>query len=772
MMNNGTTDQATQATWLQQFLRWTIPCDLGFALVQAVAAGLSSDPVTALTATITLGYGLVLMVAYHLTQRGRQRAAVMAICAGMLGAALLFTLLRPALALAIVVVPLLVVTIALPYVSRRGLRRLTWTCWLAAVLILVLGQFLSQTAEPPSGFVLVFRMSALATVIGLILLLLSQFNQRLTGMLLRTRAAEERYSLAAQGANDGLWDWDLRTDSVYYSPRWKAMLGYAEQAIGDSPHEWFERIHPDDLARVRAELAVHLQGLTPHFESEHRMRDALGHYQWMLVRGVAIRDGTGRAIRMAGSQTDITPRKHIEAQLRHAASHDALTGLPNRVLLMERLEQALARAKQTPDYRFALLFLDLDRFKIINDSLGHTLGDELLIAVVARLAAVCQPHLLARLGGDEFTILCDRLQDVADASALAERVQAALTAPLLLDDLEVCISVSIGIVVSHERYTRPEELLRDADLALYHAKAGGRARYALFDQEMHLRAMQRLHLETELRRAIERREFCVVYQPIVALATGQISGFEALVRWCHPQRGLLPPSEFLAVAEETGLLAPISWFVLAEACRQMRAWQVATANERMTINVNLCAAQCAQPDLVQRVQAVLEQSGLPPNTLQLEITEGVMMETSSLAPEALADLRALGVKLQIDDFGTGYSSLGALHRLPINALKIDRGFIANLAPRSDSRQLVEAITSLAHTLGMEVIAEGIETEQQLAVLQAIACDFGQGYLFAKPLLAEEAFALLPARRPLVGANKTPSGTSSTADARLTTPRAA
>lgn len=771
-MNDGTTDQATQAAWLQQFLRWTIPCDLGFALMQAVAAWLSSDPVTALTATITLGYGLVLMVAYRLTQQGRQRAAVTAICAGMLGAALLLTLLRPALAFAIVVVPLLVVTIALPYVSHRGLRRLTWTCWLAAVLILVLGQFLPQAAEPLSGFVLVFRMSALGTVIGLILLLLSQFNQRLTGMLQRTRAAEERYSLAAQGANDGLWDWDLLRNRVYYSPRWKAMLGYAEQAIGDSPQEWLERIHPDDQARVHAELAVHLQGLTPHFESEHRMRDGRGHYQWMLVRGVAIRDGAGRAIRMAGSQTDITPRKQIEAQLRHAALHDALTGLPNRVLLMERLEQALARAKQTPNGRFALLFLDLDRFKVINDSLGHTLGDELLIAVVARLTAVCQPHLLARLGGDEFTILYDRLQDVAEVGALAERIHAALSAPLLLDDLEVFISVSIGIVVSHERYTRPEELLRDADIALYHAKATGRARSALFDQQMHQHALRRLRLEADLRRAVERREFCVVYQPIVRLPTGQISGFEALVRWRHPQRGLLPPGEFLAVAEETGLLAEISWWVLAEACAQMRAWQCATGNERVALNVNLCAAQCAHPDLVQRVRAALEQSGLPPATLHLEITEGVMMETSNLAPEALADLRALGVKLQIDDFGTGYSSLGALQRLPIDALKIDRSFIANLAPRHGSRQLVEAITSLAHTLGMEVIAEGIETEQQLAVLQAIACDFGQGYLFAKPLLAEEACALLMARRPLAGTNRMPSGPSSTADAQITTPRAA
>ncbi|MFQ5857718.1 MAG: EAL domain-containing protein [Anaerolineae bacterium] len=558
------------------------------------------------------------------------------------------------------------------------------------------------------------------------------------------RESEERYALAARGANDGLWDWDLKTNEVYFSPRWKSMLGCEEDEIENSPDEWFNRLHPEDLEQVKVDISAHLEGVTSHFENEHRMLHKDGTYRWMLSRGLAVRDADGTAYRMAGSQTDITERKRAEEQLLHDAFHDGLTGLPNRALFMDRLGRAVERARRRADYLFAVLFLDLDRFKVVNDSLGHTVGDELLIAIAHRLRVCLRAaDTVARLGGDEFAILLEDINDVSDATHVADLIGEAVMLPFNADGHEVFASASIGIVLSETGYDRPEGVLRDADIAMYRAKELGRARHEVFDTAMRAGAVARLEVETDLRWSVERQEFEIHYQPIVSLADGRIAGFEALLRWQHPERGLVSPGEFISVAEETGLIVPIDRWVLREACRQVRAWQTQFRTDPpLSISVNLSSKQFAQPDLVEQVEQILQETGLDARSLRLEITESVIMGNIESAAAMLSQLRALGVQVQMDDFGTGYSSLSYLHQFPIDAIKIDRSFISRMDVDGDNSEIVQTIVALAHDLGMDVIAEGVETGEQLAHLRALACEYGQGYYFAKPLDSEAAVALV------------------------------
>lgn len=569
---------------------------------------------------------------------------------------------------------------------------------------------------------------------------------RIQTQLARRRAeaalqqSEERYALAVRGANDGLWDWNLRTNEIYFSARWKHMLGLSDDAVADTPQEWFSRVHPEDIDKLMADVAAHVEDLTPQLENQHRVLHADGTYRWMLSRGVAVRDQTGDAYRMAGSQTDITEGK----------VSDPLTGLPNRILFLDRLGRSIERGRRHGD-AFAVLFLDLDRFKLVNDSLGHLVGDRLLMAITDRLersvrtadtvARVGAEHTIARLGGDEFTILLENIKHVSDAVRVAERIQENLRLPFKLDGHELFMSASIGIATSETGYDEPQDLLRDADTAMYRAKALGKARCEVFDAEMRDQAVARLALETDLRRAVERQEFELHYQPIVSFKTGMLAGFEALIRWRHPVRGLVSPACFIPEAEETGLIVPIGSWVLREACRQMRTWHSDVPSaQALMIHVNLSGKQFVQPDLVAQIAAILRESGLPPSNLTLEITESAIIENPGSVVRLLEQLKSIGVQIAIDDFGTGYSSLSYLHRFPIDSLKIDRSFVSTLA--SEPSGIVRAIIGLAHALRLDVVAEGVETAEHLAQLAGLGCEYGQGNLFAAALDADRAKALL------------------------------
>jgi diguanylate cyclase (GGDEF)-like protein/PAS domain S-box-containing protein len=560
------------------------------------------------------------------------------------------------------------------------------------------------------------------------------------------RESEERYALALRGANDGLWDWNLLTDEIFFSDRWKQMLGLSNDIVAGIPDEWLQRVHSDDVDRLRTDIAAHLEGLTPHFESEHRVLHADGTYRWTLARGVAVRDATGRAHRMAGSLTDITEGK----------VSDPLTGLPNRVLFLDRLGQSMERAKRHGRVS-AVLFVDLDRFKLVNDSLGHEAGDRFLTAIASRLersvrtvdtvARVNSEVTVARIGGDEFTILLENVRHPSDAVRVAERVQECLKRPFELDGRQLFTSASIGIATSETGYSDPQDLLRDADTAMYRAKALGKARCEVFDVRMREAAIARLAVETDLRRAIEQNEFELHYQPIISLASGRLAGFEALVRWRHPQRGLVSPQDFIGIAEETGLIVPLGAWVLNRACTQMSDWNRAhPSSAGLTIHVNLSARQFVHPDLATEIAEILRATGLPPSSLNLEITESAVIENPDSVIGVLEALKALGLRISIDDFGTGHSSLSYLHRFPIDALKIDRSFVSAMTVEQSS--IIQAIVALAQALRLEVIAEGIETVDQLSRLSQLGSDGGQGYLFAAALSSSDAESVLAASQEI------------------------
>jgi diguanylate cyclase (GGDEF)-like protein len=449
---------------------------------------------------------------------------------------------------------------------------------------------------------------------------------------------------------------------------------------------------------------------------------------------------------MTGSMsihTDISERKRAEQQLIYNALHDTLTDLPNRALFLEHLRRAMARS---PLHKksFAVLFLDFDGFKLINDSLGHAEGDNLLKMIARRLESLLRgDDIVARLGGDEFTILLNELTLPEDVLTVVERINRLFSEPFRIGGRDVFISASVGIAMRDQKYECPEEMLRDADIAMYRAKSAGKARHEIFNQDMREQVNQRLRIETELRMALERKQFAVFYQPIMHLTNNRIIGFEALIRWLHPERGLVFPNDFIPVAEDTGIIIQIGEWVLEESCRQIREWQTRFPDQAdLTISVNLSCKQFIQHDLARRVAAILRDTQLTPHHLRLEVTESHLMENSEMAITIMNDLRELGVQLSIDDFGTGYSSLSYLQRLPINYLKIDRSFINVMNANHENGEIVKAIVMLAKNLQMEVIAEGIETEDQAARLVNLDCTLGQGYLFSKPTDAAQAEAIL------------------------------
>jgi diguanylate cyclase (GGDEF)-like protein/PAS domain S-box-containing protein len=548
---------------------------------------------------------------------------------------------------------------------------------------------------------------------------------------------------AGPETTEGWWDWDLSENTCTFSPQWKAMLGYAPDDIGDTAEEWLDRVHAEDREQLQAALDAHLEGRTPHLENQHRVRRADGTFSCVLARALAFRDGSGKAVRMTGSHADVTSQH----------GYDPLTGLPNRTNLIDRLGKALDRARAGDGRLSAVLFMDLDRFKNINYSLGHQIGDQLLNAVSGRLRSCLRGQdspdrlgtTVAHVGGDEFAVLLEGIGEVNDAVRVAKRIQDELQAPFDVDGHEIFTSTSIGIAVSSPDYDRPEDLLRDADTAMFRAKALGKASYVVFDTAMHARAVSLLKLETELRRAVQREEFRVHYQPIVELENGKIVGFEALVRWQHPDGELLLPKDFLAVAEETGLIIAIDRQVARDVCKQLRSWNAQFRRSvPLTVSVNVSGVQFLRPDMIVEIDRTLRNYGVYGRSLKLEITESVIMEHARYAADMLQQLKALDIKLSIDDFGTGYSSLSYLRRFEIDTLKVDMSFVSRIDTDEDSWEIIRTIVTLGNNLGKDVVAEGIERGKQRELLLALRCKYGQGYFFSKPVDAEAATVLLAA----------------------------
>lgn len=557
------------------------------------------------------------------------------------------------------------------------------------------------------------------------------------------RESEQRYALAAEGANDGLWDWDLQKNEIYFSSRWKSMLGFMDDEIGQRAEDWFDRVHPDDLEALRAKVQEHLGGESDHLQSEHRVLHRDRTYRWIVCRGLAVRDENGRAIRMAGSHRDVTLDRVV----------DPLTGLPNRLLFMDRLSYFLERAKRQTDCGFAVLSLGLDQFRAITDSLGYATGNKLLIGVAKRLELCVRAvdtlshasgaHTVARISGDEFSILLDNIKAESNAVNVAKRLIADVEAPFLIEQQEIFCSACIGIVLNTLDSNSPEDLLHNAETALNRAQLTGRGCCQVFDTDMRNEALVRLQLESELRRAMEKRELQPDYQIIVSVKTGRIAGFETLIRWFHPLKGVILPSEFIPIAEETGLILEIDKLALRTACHQMRDWQMRFGDSLPEmICVNLSAKQFMAPGLAETVAEILKETDLNPRFLKLEITESAIVQDMESARTTLQNLRQMGVRVAIDDFGTGYCSLSYLQQFPVDTLKIDRTFVEQMENHDKLPAIVGTIISLAHGMGMDVIAEGVETAEQLRQLAVLGCEFAQGYYFGRPMRAEAVESIL------------------------------
>lgn len=540
----------------------------------------------------------------------------------------------------------------------------------------------------------------------------------------------------------------------YSSPSHERLLGYPPSYLMGK--NAFDFIHPEDVNSALDVFTQAMQDTSHTLCVEYRFRHQDGSWCYLESKVTnLINDPSVRG--MAINTRDITERKRAEAQLLHNAFHDPLTGLPNRALFMDRLGRAVEHAKRHENYQFAVLFIDLDRFKVINDSLGHTLGDRLLIAIASRFNLCLRPgDTVARFGGDELTILLEGIKDVSDALQVAEQIQSQLQLSFDLGKgQEIFTTASIGIALGGAECARAEDILRHADIAMYRAKALGKARCVIFKVNMHDRAIARLQLETDLRLAIERNEFCLHYQPIVSLATGWLNGFEALIRWQHPQKGLISPAEFIAVAEETGAIVPIGKWVLRAACHQMSQWQKQFPfHPPLSISVNISAKQFSEPDLSHHIIQVLQETELDASSLKLELTESILMENAESTVAILQQIKAMKVQLYMDDFGTGYSSLSYLHRFPIERLKIDRSFINLMELEGETPAIIQTIITLAHNLGMNVTAEGIEKVEQLQKLKKLGCEYGQGYFFSKPVDAVTVETFFLNRRNWLTSNGT------------------
>jgi diguanylate cyclase (GGDEF)-like protein/PAS domain S-box-containing protein len=564
------------------------------------------------------------------------------------------------------------------------------------------------------------------------------------------RESEERYALVVNATHEGIWDWNLITDEIYFSPRFIALLGLdcATESITNKPKEWFDRIHPDDQQIVEQGISSHLSGDSTYFQCEHRIRHQDGTYHWVLSHGLAVCDDTGQAIRMAGSHTDISDRKEAENQLVHHAFHDELTGLNNRAWFVSYLQKKLANIQRNKESTFAVLFLDLDKFKMVNDTLGHAYGDALLIQVAERLK-IClrETDLLARLGGDEFVILLEQ-SDNYHSIQVAERILISLAAPFSIEGQEIQSGVSIGIALSSSNYKESDEMIRDADIAMYQAKMNGKNRYVIFDKTMRTHLLKRISLEQDLQTALIKNQLELYYQPIISCQTGKIAGFEALSRWNHALRGMVSPAEFIPIAESSNLIYSLGQWVLEAACKQWHTWtQQYPGMKKLQLSINLSAMQFHDRNLLEKIPETLSIYKIDGSELAFEITETAIIQDTQLAAKIIGKFKKLGINIHLDDFGTGYSSLSHLAGFSIDLIKIDRSFVSQCTSQEKPVQMVRGLINLAHDLGIQCTAEGIENENQKKIVTLEGCDYGQGFWISKPLPAQELSRFMSTHMP-------------------------
>jgi diguanylate cyclase (GGDEF)-like protein/PAS domain S-box-containing protein len=610
--------------------------------------------------------------------------------------------------------------------------------WVAAYLALF-----------PGGILLSFVYPAVAVLLNFLaitILRIVREEQQRRAAERSLRVSEERYALAAQGANDGLWDWDVIAGRFYTSPRWHQMLGLAAEETSGKPEDWFSRTHDEDASTLRAAVEAHLAGHSAHLEHEFRMRHRDGSDRWMQARGLAVMNRAGKPQRFAGSMTDITIRKLAEKQLQHDAFHSRLTGLPNRALMIDRINQAMQIWQKGGENDVIVLILDLDHFRNINESLGQATGDQVLISLARNLEPALRPDdTLAHLGEDEFAVLRFAAGNVRQQTEqLIGALYAVMAQPITIEDRDFELGASIGYVLASEAVGKDgDELLRDANLALYKAKTSGRAQAQRFDASMHQSAVKRFDLEADLRRAIAKGgELELFYQPIIDIQNDRMHGYEALIRWRHPTRGLVSPIDFIPLAEDTGLIVEIGRRSILEAARQIAAWKPTGGGKPPQVAVNVSGRQFAAEGLLDDIENSLKITGIPPECLKLEVTESLVMDNPERTVELLRRILAMGCKVSIDDFGTGYSSLSHLHRFPFNTLKIDRSFIIRMTESREGFEIVRVIASMAKVLDRDVVAEGVEEQAQIAVLKDLGVEFVQGYVYSKPLPHADATAFL------------------------------
>ncbi|MGO9648515.1 MAG: putative bifunctional diguanylate cyclase/phosphodiesterase [Terriglobales bacterium] len=660
--------------------------------------------------------------------------------------------------------------------ARQGVKRaVEWFCAhpaltvsglsaLAIVSVLALRPFWSGNVLAKSP-----DLRSEAVFLALWLVPLYGFYQQMRMWQLKTRLTkrEELFRLISENAADMIGLVDVNGKRLYNSPAYEKVLGYSAKELRSTSS--FEQIHPDDRERVRAAAAeARLTGVGKRLE--YRIRHKNG--EWLVIESSAsaIRNKNGEVEKLVIVNRDITERKRAEKKLEHNALHDGLTDLPNRTMFLKRLQRACDRGRRDSAYKFAVLFVDIDGFKVFNDTMGHGVGDELILDISQRLANCLRfedtlsrvagkrpgnpqegDEVLARLGGDEFTILVGSIHDPSDAMRVAKRIQDALGEPFSIQGREVFTSASMGIALSTASHDRAEDLLRDADIAMFRAKMLGKSRCEFFDEEMHTQAVAQLQLETELRRAVESKEFLLHYQPIVLLETGELAGFEALVRWQHPVEGLQYPDRFLSVVEKTGLVVPLGKGILRQACQQAQSWKsLSVLHGNLMVTVNVSPRQFAYPDLISDVEAALQETGLDPRRLHLEVTESAAMADPERSKHLLARLKGLGISISIDDFGTGHSSLSRLRRFPVDVVKIDRSFITHMDSDQEASKIVHLIIDFAHTVNLKVVAEGVEVAAHRDQLKSLGCEYGQGYFFSRPVDLEGVERLLArSRAPLV-----------------------